>query len=521
MILLADALVGYIACGIAGALLVAFVVMAFVSNSKIKNEGKNAKPVENPVEDSQDDVAEEPVAEEPVEEEAAEEEPVEEETPEEEPAEEESEPEAEEELEEPAEDEATEEEAAEEETPEEDTVEEETAEEETPEEEPAEEESEEEAPVEEELSEDELEEEPAEEEAQEEPAEEETPEDEELSEDELEEDTVEEEPAEEPVEEAQEPEAQEESVEAAPEDEELSEDELEEEPAEEEAQEEPVEQEQEAEEEPVEEETPEEEPANEEAPAEEVKTEPAVEDAQAPRYQGKYVITKDNEFFRYQLKASNGQSLIVSEPYMSEKGCRDGIETIKRNLADGIIKVDADKHNLYFFTLCNKQNRILCQSASYTSKSTAQGASESFMKFAGTDNIIFDEEASSGLTTEIAHVDYEEKDTGHFEIEKDDHGYIYVLVAANGVKIVTSQDYSSVSSCKEALERFKDACYSGQFLIVKDKNANFQFRLYNSAMRLVVAGEMYSSKAQVNNTIASIKSYAKLAQLVEKQDEEE
>ncbi len=493
MILLADALVGYIACGIAGALLVAFVVMAFVSNNKIKNEGKNAKPVEEPVEDTQEEIANE---------EEAEEEPVEDEEPAQEEAEEEpvedEEPVAQEEAEEEAEEEPVEEEELSE-----DELDEEPAQEETPEEELVEEE---------ELSEDELDEEPV----QEETPEEEPVEEEELSEDELDEEPVQEEtPEEEPVEE-----------------EELSEDELDEEPAQEETpEEEPVEKEElskdELDEEPAQEETPEEEPAEEEPTAEdepakeEVAAVAATEEQQAPRYQGKYVITKDNEFFRYQLKASNGQSLIVSEPYMSEKGCRDGIETIKRNLTDGIIKVDADKHNLYFFTLCNKQNRILCQSASYTSKATAQGASESFMKFAGTDNIVFDEEASSGLTTEIAHVDYEEKDTGHFEIEKDDHGYIYVLVAANGVKIVTSQDYSSISSCKEALERFKDACYSGQFLIVKDKNANFQFRLYNSAMRLVVAGEMYSSKAQVNNTIASIKSYAKLAQLEEKEEEQE
>jgi len=497
MILLTDALVGYIACGIAGALLLVFVVMAFVSNHKIKNEGKNVQPEQEPVEDVNEETAveeeaeEEPVAEEetPVEEETEEEPEADEETP----VEEETEEELEAEEEAPVEEEAEEDPAVEEETPVEEEAEEEL---EAEEEAPVEEEAEEELAVEEET--------PVEEEAEEEPvAEEEAP--------------VEEETEEEPVAEEEAPVEEEAEEKPVAEEETSVEEEAEEEPVPEE--ETPVEEETEepvAEEE-TEEETPvEQEPAAEETPV----VAPVEEEAQSPRYQGKYVITKDNEFFRYQLKASNGQSLIVSEPYMSEKGCRDGIETIKRNLEDGIIKVDADKHDLYFFTLCNKQNRILCQSASYTSRSTAQGASESFKKFAGTDNIIFDEEGSSGLTTEIAHVDYEDKDTGHFEIEKDDHGYIYVLVAANGVKIVTSQDYTTVASCKEALERFKDACYSGQFLIVKDKNANFQFRLYNSAMRLVVAGEMYSSKAQVNNTIASIKSYAKLAKLEEKIDEE-
>ena len=263
-----------------------------------------------------------------------------------------------------------------------------------------------------------------------------------------------------------------------------------------------------------------EEESNEKEPVEEKLEEAPVK--RTGRYAGKYIIRCENDAYRYQLLASNGQSLIISEPYTTERGCRNGINTVKKNAVEGMIKIDADKHGLYFFTLVSKQNRILCQSANYSTKEAAEKASVSFKKFALTDNIIFDENATGSVSTsEKADVEFEEKENGTYEIEVDgDKGFIYVLKASNNVKLVTSQDYGSLASCKEALERFREAVYSGEFLIYKDKNNNFQFKLYNNK-RLVVAGEVYSSRAQVIQTIISIKSYAKKAQYVEREEIED
>lgn len=263
-----------------------------------------------------------------------------------------------------------------------------------------------------------------------------------------------------------------------------------------------------------------EESKEEETPVDEKSEEAPVK--RTGRYAGKYIIRCENDAYRYQLLASNGQSLIISEPYTTERGCRNGINTVKKNAVEGTIKIDADKHGLYFFTLVSKQNRILCQSANYSTKDAAEKASVSFKKFALTDNIIFDENATGSVSTsEKADVEFEEKENGTYEIEVDgDKGFIYVLKASNNVKLVTSQDYGSLASCKEALERFREAVYSGEFLIYKDKNNNFQFKLYNNK-RLVVAGEVYSSRAQVIQTIISIKSYAKKAQYVEREEVED
>lgn len=227
------------------------------------------------------------------------------------------------------------------------------------------------------------------------------------------------------------------------------------------------------------------------------------------KYQGKYVIECHDEKYIYKLLASNGQSLIVSEPYTSEKGCRTGINTLKLNLEDGMIKIDADKHGLYYFTLVSKQNRSLCQSANYTTKEQAIKASESFRNFASTDNVVFDEEAVKSATEKLD-VPYELKDKGKIEIYNDKNEYYYVLKASNGVKLAISQSYKTLASAKEAVERFKDIVYTGDFVLTKDKNFNYQFKLYK-ANRLVIVGEVYSTKAQVVSSVASIKAFTKNA----------
>lgn len=240
------------------------------------------------------------------------------------------------------------------------------------------------------------------------------------------------------------------------------------------------------------------------------------------RYSGKYVITVGgDDLYRFKLVASNGQSLINSEGYTTEAGCRRGIDTIKRNVTTGRIKIDSDKHDLFFFTLVTMQNRILAQSASYKTKDACTRASESFVKFALTDNIIFDENVNKDVSSvEKVDVEFEEKEGGSYTVEQDDHGFIYVLKASNKVKIVTSQDYASQSAAKDAYTRFKDAVYNGEWQIVKDKSGNFQFKLYKNR-RLVVAGELYQSKDQVKNTIASIKSFAKNAEWEDNNQEED
>ncbi len=225
---------------------------------------------------------------------------------------------------------------------------------------------------------------------------------------------------------------------------------------------------------------------------------------------GKFTISQEGPNFRYRLKASNGELLVVSELYASEVSARNGIETIKKNADIETIDFIEDKHGLFSFRVMTKQGRCLASSANYKTKARAISASESFKKFVITEKIEL-EDASDHFEVEEFKKDINPEEKGKYRISAQDDGFVYQLFASNGRIIATSQIYKSEASCKDGLEKFRTLAYEGNFFIFKDKNDKYQFKLYNKQKRLVLAGEVYDSKDRVVSAIESIKRFAKLA----------
>lgn len=232
--------------------------------------------------------------------------------------------------------------------------------------------------------------------------------------------------------------------------------------------------------------------------------------------QGKYILVREgNTNWRYKLKASNGEIIIVSESYTSEKSVRTGIETLKKNLDSSKLEFVEDKHGLFYFMVLTKQGRCLATSATYKTKARATSASESYRRWAETDVVVIAEEDSEHTEVEKIEVEVEEVNTGKFIITKENEGFYYKLVAANGVVVATSQYYKSKDSCLKACETFRACVYKGDFFISRDKNDLYQFKLYNKQNRLVLAGEVYKEKARAISVIETIKRLAKHASLIE------
>lgn len=231
---------------------------------------------------------------------------------------------------------------------------------------------------------------------------------------------------------------------------------------------------------------------------------------------GKYVVYQEGEYFyKYMLKANNGQTLIISEPYRTLKACNEGISTLKKNLETLQIDLEKDKKGQFCFRLITKQGRSIAQSANYSSKASALAASVSFKKFAVTEEIVFDDKESNHFKVELYKDKVDSKLNGKYRINKDNDGdYSYSLLANNGQALCVSQAYKSEESCKKALENFKKQVYEGDFYIYTDKNSNSFFKLYNSQLRLVMTGETYKNKKGVISAIQSILAFAKEAKIV-------
>lgn len=230
------------------------------------------------------------------------------------------------------------------------------------------------------------------------------------------------------------------------------------------------------------------------------------------KYDGKILIVKEGEDFRYIVKASNGEEMFFSEIYSSEKGCRAGIDTIKKNANAELVDIIKDKHNLYHFRIVSKQGRVFGQSASYKDEARAKKATESFFKFVQTDVIETIEVESK---SEVIDIVVEQKPNGSFIIEEENGEFVYLLRANNKKIIARSQSYKSKKNCLEAIKSFKDLVYEGEFKIFQDKNDNYQYKLYNKQSRLVMAGEVYNSKKLAISAIESIKRFAGKAEIEE------
>lgn len=254
--------------------------------------------------------------------------------------------------------------------------------------------------------------------------------------------------------------------------------------------------------------------AKKEEPKEEIVVEE--KEKRTVKVAGKYVIVQEGPNWRYKLKASNGEVIIVSEPYTSEKAVRTGIETLKKNIEISRCDIVEDKHGLFSFRVITKQGRCLATSANYKTKVRAESASESYKRWATSETIILDDAGSTDHNeVEKIEVEIKEEHNGKFLIKQEREGFIYQLVASNGRVIATSNIYKSKESCLDACEKFRICVYDGSFYVYKDKNSKFQFKLYNKQNRLVLAGEVYADKSRAIAVIESIKKHAKYAVVVD------
>lgn len=244
----------------------------------------------------------------------------------------------------------------------------------------------------------------------------------------------------------------------------------------------------------------------EEVETEDVSEETKVEDKR--KVLGKYEVYKDSDFYKYTLKASNGEILIESEVYTSLEGAKKAIETVRNNVAEGIITINKDKYNQYQFKLSAKNYRTLVISANYPTEKGALRASESFKRFA-IDAVVVELDPSEVISkiTPITVGKYEDKDGGKIVIEKEGKDYFFRLYASNNELMCSSQEYKTYKGAENGIETLKSAIKDGKFYLVKDKRNLSQFKLYTSNNRLVCVGQAYRTKTQAKQSATIVCSY--------------
>ncbi|MCW4454155.1 YegP family protein [Flavobacterium sp. MXW15] len=85
---------------------------------------------------------------------------------------------------------------------------------------------------------------------------------------------------------------------------------------------------------------------------------------------GRFVISKrSNGDFQFNLKAGNGQVILTSQGYADKGGCRNGIESVKKNSPDdGRYERKAASNGKPFFNLLAGNGQVIGTSELYESE---------------------------------------------------------------------------------------------------------------------------------------------------------
>lgn len=111
---------------------------------------------------------------------------------------------------------------------------------------------------------------------------------------------------------------------------------------------------------------------------------------------GKFVIRRVSTGIKFDLKAANGQTILTSEVYHSEAGCRSGIESVRKNallakLEDRTVEplerrtnpkfeIFRDRRGEFRFRLRARNGEIIAASEGYALKSGCLNGIESVRK---------------------------------------------------------------------------------------------------------------------------------------------
>lgn len=235
------------------------------------------------------------------------------------------------------------------------------------------------------------------------------------------------------------------------------------------------------------------------------------------KYTGKYEVYSEGNFYKYRLKASNGEVLVVSQMYSSEDSVYRSIDSVKRNVEQGIIRVIKDKRGMYKFKLIAKNHRAIVISSTYTSENSVNNAINSFKRFALSAITVKVEVCPEQLDSTSIKIDVDKsvnKDGGKYVITKDpDLDWCWELKASNGEVLCSGEGYTTKSGAQNAIENFKENIVSGDFYVVKDKRDRYQFKLMSTQRRIVALGETYQTKNAAISAANSVCAFYKNAEL--------
>jgi uncharacterized protein YegP (UPF0339 family) len=243
------------------------------------------------------------------------------------------------------------------------------------------------------------------------------------------------------------------------------------------------------------------------------------------RQNGKWIIcriiTKDNvapeeETFFFELHASNGDKLLASEECPTYNAALRALQTHKNNILHGNFRITISKIGEYVFKLCNGKKLLLCKSDSFESRELCEHAIELVKKFAKT--AVVDENIQDFI---VKLPQESERDlplltdtNGKWVIRTKldinwDTVYYFELLASNGERLLTSEEYTTYIGAFNGIQTFKTNIADDNFHITLTKQGDYVYKLLNKNGQLLCLSEHYRTKKKCAYAVEEIKLFAK------------
>lgn len=232
---------------------------------------------------------------------------------------------------------------------------------------------------------------------------------------------------------------------------------------------------------------------------------------------GKYEIFQEAGFWKYRLKANNGEILIVSTGYRSKASALNGIETLKRHIPSASTRIVVDKNGFAQFRISSANDaRLIATGEIYPNEKGASNALASVFKFYETDKIVTIRELPEN---EIREWEVElpkivKSSNGKIQIIVQDGKYLGKLTANNGETLFVTSTYSSRKALLAAIDNLKEKIATARITIARDKQNRYQFRVFSDNGMLLVVGETYPTKDGAISSATSMRNFLPKAKVV-------
>ncbi len=248
-------------------------------------------------------------------------------------------------------------------------------------------------------------------------------------------------------------------------------------------------------------------------------TQKAVEASdESAKVPGKYELFQEAGFWKYRLKANNGEILIVSMGYKTKASALNGIETLKKHMPTASTRIVVDKNGFGQFRISSANDaRLIATGEIYPNEKGASNALASVLKFYETDKIVPIKELPENEVREWeANLPKIEKaSNGKVQIMNQDGKFLGKLIANNGETLFVTSTYSSRKALLAAIENLKDKIGTARITIARDKQNRYQFRVFSDNGMLLVVGETYPTKDGAISSATSMRNFLPKAKVID------